>query len=261
MNMIYRNLALQALVGVMAVSLLAAKGCTVDGDASLGDDEKPDASAGASAGKSAGTAGKSGTNTEGGATLVDPGTAGKSTAQGGATLDPGAGGATLAEGGATLASGGAPDEGVCALPLDTGPCKGNLPSYGFGPDGHCELFTYGGCQGNANRFATLAECQAACGDAPTCPSHLLTLEVFEVAPLNRPEMACIFYANPLHVGCSQLINPTLTVPTDWPNNPCVTKDGKLYKAGTTLPKADGWQDCTPQENELVAKIGDCADLP
>ena len=87
MNMIYRNLALQALVGVMAVSLLAAKGCTLDGDASLGDDEKPDASAGASAGKSAGTAGKSATNTEGGATLVDPGTAGKSTAQGGATLD------------------------------------------------------------------------------------------------------------------------------------------------------------------------------
>ena len=43
--MIYRKLALQALVGVMAVSLLAAKGCTVDGDASLGDDEKPDASA------------------------------------------------------------------------------------------------------------------------------------------------------------------------------------------------------------------------
>lgn len=256
--MIYRNLALQALVGVMAVSLLAAKGCTVDGDASLGDDERPDASAGASAGKGAGTAGKTGSTGQGGATL-EPGTAGKTATQGGASLA-GTGGATLAEGGATLASGGAPDEGVCALPLETGPCKANMPSYGFGPDGHCELFTYGGCQGNANRFATLAECQAACGDAPTCPSHLLTLEVFEVAPLNRPERACIFYANPLQVGCSQLINPTLTVPTDWPNNPCVTKDGQLYKAGTTLPKSMGWQDCTPQENELVASVGDCADL-
>ena len=73
-------------------------------------------------------------------------------------------------------------------------------------------------------------------------------------------MACIFYGNPLHVGCSQLLNPTLTVPTDWPNNPCVTKDGKLYKAGTTLPKADGWQDCKPYENELVTRVGDCADL-
>ena len=164
------------------------------------------------------------------------------------------------EGGAPQASGGAPDEGVCALPFDTGPCKGNQPRYGFGPDGHCELFTYGGCQGNANNFVTLAECQTACGDAPTCPSHLLTLEVFTVAPLNRPEMACIFYDNPLHVGCSELINPTLTVPTDWPNSPCVKKDGQLYKAGTTVPKANGWQDCTPQESELVARVGDCADL-
>ena len=83
--MIYRNLALQALVGVMAVSLLAAKGCTVDGDASLGDDEKPDASAGASAGKGAGTAGKTGSIGQGGATL-EPGTAGKTAAEGGATL-------------------------------------------------------------------------------------------------------------------------------------------------------------------------------
>ena len=27
----------------------------------------------------------------------------------------------------------------------------------------CQLFIYGGCQGNKNRFNTLEECNAACG--------------------------------------------------------------------------------------------------
>ena len=52
---------------------------------------------------------------------------------------------------------------ICALPADAGPCEGYFPHY-FHNDttGQCELFVWGGCEGNANRFETLAECEAAC---------------------------------------------------------------------------------------------------
>ena len=58
-----------------------------------------------------------------------------------------------------------------------------------------------------------------------------------------------------------MLNPSLAVPTDWPTRSCATKDGTLYRAGTTLPKADGWQDCSAYENELVGIVGDCTALP
>lgn len=259
--MVYRKLVSQAFLSVVALSLIAAKGCTVDGDASLGNDGES-ATAGtagknATATTTAGSAGKGGEKPTGTA-----GTAPSNPAGGSAAGEPEAAGGIGGEPEQPTAGAPATAEGDCALPLDTGPCKGNLPSYGFdAPAGHCQLFTYGGCEGNANRFATLADCQAACGDAPTCPSYLQTSLVYVVQPLNREERACIFYDNPLHVGCSELLNPSLTVPTDWPTESCVTKDGKLYKAGTTLPKAEGWQDCVRYEKELVATVGDCAALP
>jgi len=257
--MVYRNLISRAFLSVLALSLIAAKGCTVDGDASLGNDG--DADTAGNAGKSTGTttAGAAGKATE---TLG--GTAGTSTspATGGALAgEPAVGEGIAGEPAQPTAGAGSTGDDACALALDTGPCQGNLPRYGFDAQaGHCQLFTYGGCQGNANNFATLAECQGVCGDEPTCPSFLQTSLVYEVAPLNRPEMACVVFANPLHVGCSELLNPSLTVPTDWPTHPCATKNGKLYRAGTTLPKADGWQDCSEFENELVANAPDCADL-
>jgi Kunitz/Bovine pancreatic trypsin inhibitor domain len=52
---------------------------------------------------------------------------------------------------------------VCSLPQQVGPCDAFVPSYWHNPaTGVCEPFVYGGCQGNANRFASLAECQSAC---------------------------------------------------------------------------------------------------
>jgi hypothetical protein len=44
--------------------------------------------------------------------------------------------------------------------------------YGFDPVvGHCVRFFYGGCEGNANRFDTLGECEAECGGSELgeCP--------------------------------------------------------------------------------------------
>jgi hypothetical protein len=52
---------------------------------------------------------------------------------------------------------------ACTLPMEVGPCKGAEPSYWHDPAiGVCFPFFYGGCEGNANRFASLAACQATC---------------------------------------------------------------------------------------------------
>lgn len=51
----------------------------------------------------------------------------------------------------------------CALKKDEGPCKAMKDRFYFDVDtGRCELFEYGGCQGNANNFETLQECDEMC---------------------------------------------------------------------------------------------------
>ncbi len=65
------------------------------------------------------------------------------------------------------------DEHVCLLPAEVGPCRQVLPRFFYNAcTGQCELFNYGGCDGNANNFATLAECKSACkppDQARACP--------------------------------------------------------------------------------------------
>ncbi len=52
---------------------------------------------------------------------------------------------------------------TCALPPDPGPCDGAFPRWFFNPaTGQCEMFTYGGCRGNANNFLTREDCEASC---------------------------------------------------------------------------------------------------
>lgn len=44
-----------------------------------------------------------------------------------------------------------------------GPCRAIKERYFFSVDtGHCELFDYGGCAGNANNFETLEACEETC---------------------------------------------------------------------------------------------------
>lgn len=51
----------------------------------------------------------------------------------------------------------------CALKEDEGPCKAIKDRFYFNIDkGRCESFEYGGCQGNANNFETLEECEQMC---------------------------------------------------------------------------------------------------
>jgi hypothetical protein len=79
----------------------------------------------------------------------------------------GAGSAGIGNGG-SAAGAGASGAGPCDLPKLTGPCDGYAPSFWHNPKtGLCEPFVYGGCEGNANRFATRDACIAQCGSSPS----------------------------------------------------------------------------------------------
>eukprot|EP00892_Ulva_mutabilis_P009511 jgi/Ulvmu1/6932/UM032_0010.1 len=62
---------------------------------------------------------------------------------------------------------------VCVLPLDVGPCEALVPVWGF-QGGQCVQWTYGGCEGNGNRFDTEEECEDACGGSV----DICTLPIF-----------------------------------------------------------------------------------
>lgn len=52
---------------------------------------------------------------------------------------------------------------ICTLPADSGPCDGHFPRWFFNAmTGDCEMFIWGGCEGNGNNFETKEACQAAC---------------------------------------------------------------------------------------------------
>ncbi|KPM10538.1 papilin-like protein 2 [Sarcoptes scabiei] len=51
----------------------------------------------------------------------------------------------------------------CSQSKDAGPCKGYFQNYYYSPnDNQCQLFIYGGCGGNQNRFDRLEECEQTC---------------------------------------------------------------------------------------------------
>ena len=53
----------------------------------------------------------------------------------------------------------------CTLQRDPGPCRASFPSYFYNVTSEaCEKFTYGGCQGNENRFSSEDDCIAQCTD-------------------------------------------------------------------------------------------------
>ena len=58
---------------------------------------------------------------------------------------------------------GGGEEDICLLPKAAGTCEAAFPAFWYSHElGECLEFTYGGCEGNANRFDTLEECQKAC---------------------------------------------------------------------------------------------------
>ncbi len=90
----------------------------------------------------------------GGEAGFEEGSAGKSGFAGAA----GGSGSPNGSGGA----GGGGASGTCWLPLDPGTCEGSISRWGFDPVMGCVPFTWGGCDGNANNFASEDECRAEC---------------------------------------------------------------------------------------------------
>ena len=57
---------------------------------------------------------------------------------------------------------------ICGLKPETGLCEASMPKYFYNPGSQgCEMFTYGGCGGNANNFDTHSDCMSTCSDVKT----------------------------------------------------------------------------------------------
>ncbi|XP_061215430.1 kunitz-type protease inhibitor 2-like, partial [Neopsephotus bourkii] len=65
---------------------------------------------------------------------------------------------------------GLPVPGPCWLPKAVGRCRAAVPRFWFNStSGSCQAFTYGGCDGNANNFATERECRESCAPLRSLP--------------------------------------------------------------------------------------------
>jgi hypothetical protein len=159
----------------VALSLFGASGCTDNFDVGT---INPDSALSAAQGGNSGTGGSVGTG-GGPGTGGTPGSGG-ALGTGGSTGSGGAGGtltisdaspdvpATEPDSGGATDAPGAESGSLCSLPADPGPCKANFPRYWYNPaTGNCESFGYGGCEGNGNRFDTLAACVSTCAPDPT----------------------------------------------------------------------------------------------
>lgn len=52
---------------------------------------------------------------------------------------------------------------ICSLPSDVGPCRAAMQRYYFNWETQsCEMFIYGGCEGNDNNFESQESCQEKC---------------------------------------------------------------------------------------------------
>lgn len=52
---------------------------------------------------------------------------------------------------------------VCMLAKDSGPCYAYSQQYYFNQNTkRCEIFVYGGCGGNANRYLSIERCEKTC---------------------------------------------------------------------------------------------------
>uniref|UniRef100_A0A8C4XZH5 BPTI/Kunitz inhibitor domain-containing protein n=1 Tax=Gopherus evgoodei TaxID=1825980 RepID=A0A8C4XZH5_9SAUR len=74
---------------------------------------------------------------------------------------------------------------ICKLPVEPGSCQAYMTRYFYNSaTKKCEMFRYGGCQGNKNRFATKDQCLKTCGQ----PGILVSRK-----PKQQPPSGVIYY--------------------------------------------------------------------
>lgn len=91
---------------------------------------------------------------------------------------------------------------VCLQPLETGSCKGYFPRWFYNTTSNrCEVFIYGGCNGNQNRFETREKCENACG----CGEFTTTNTPVCIQFMNFPvkNLVIIGYNRSLHSSARQ----------------------------------------------------------
>lgn len=125
----------------------------------------------------------------------------------------------------------------CLFPPAIGNCFGYFPRYFYNSvKAQCEQFIYGGCRGNANNFATLAECEAACQ-----PKKIDT-------EANDQE-SCTFNGVSYPIGAALnsgqiCVNCTCVVPPDFTcvHHSCPSPDGDhcraIYEPNVCCPRYD-----------------------
>ncbi|XP_013147767.1 PREDICTED: papilin isoform X2 [Papilio polytes] len=72
---------------------------------------------------------------------------------------------------------------ICRLPMRAGPCDQSLMRWFYDPStDSCSQFTYGGCEGNANRFESLEECESRCKNTRPEPETSTTTTTSTTTP-------------------------------------------------------------------------------
>ncbi|XP_027875035.1 WAP, Kazal, immunoglobulin, Kunitz and NTR domain-containing protein [Xiphophorus couchianus] len=82
--------------------------------------------------------------------------------------------------------------GICSLPAVQGPCKNWEARWAWNSLlKQCQPFAYGGCQGNANSFATKKECEANCPQPKQKPCRTCRMRGKMMPTLCRSDFAII----------------------------------------------------------------------
>ncbi|XP_014331513.1 WAP, Kazal, immunoglobulin, Kunitz and NTR domain-containing protein 1 [Xiphophorus maculatus] len=82
--------------------------------------------------------------------------------------------------------------GICSLPAVQGPCKNWEARWAWNSLlKQCQPFAYGGCQGNANSFATKKECEANCPQPKRKPCRTCRMRGKMMPTLCRSDFAII----------------------------------------------------------------------